>query len=422
MASSTIAMPQAKQLKPCDVHCFGHLQRVFPLIDRLHDVGCQRDRAGNRQFHFNDYLKLVLLYVWNPLINSIADLQQAAALPAVAKALGVKPFSAGSFSESVRVFDPELLQPIIEELAKDLQSSGPQSIDPRLKELKLALTLVDGTVLRGLTRMVRFAAGIDGRFNTSRDGKPVYGWRLHTQLDLATFSPVRLDRTGARNGGQQREHNVLRRNLQPGRCYVGDGGYSDARLLDGIHDIQSSYVMRTADRGEPVVLEERPLSEQAKEQGVVRDTVVQLSTNHRVRRIELKVQPHPHRTRAGMKQTDKLILYTDLDLEPELIGLIYSHRYTVELFFRTFKQLLGLRHLLSEREEGIDIQIYATVIVCLLIQLISGKKPNKAMRNIVGWYLLGLASEQDVADFLNRPDNAGVKLRAKEALWKKLGV
>jgi hypothetical protein len=414
-------MPQPRQLKPSDVHCFGHLQRVFSLLDRLHDVGCGRDAAGNRQLHFDDYFKLVLLYVWNPLINSIADLQQAVALPAVAKALGVKRFSAGSFSESVRVFDPELLQPVVAELAGDLQSCGPGSINPRLKDLKHALTLVDGTVLRGLTRMVRFAAGIDGRFNTSRNGRPMYGWRLHTQLDLATFSPVRIDRTGARNGGDQREHNVLRQHLQPGRCYVGDGGYSDASLLDAIHDSGSSYVIRTADRGEPVVLEEHLVSEQAKQQGIVRDTVVQLKTNHRVRRIELKVEPHPHRTRAGMKQTDKLILYTDLDLDAELIGLIYRQRYTVELFFRIFKQLLGLRHLLSQREEGLEIQIYATVIVCLLLQLMTGRKPDKRMRNIVGWYLLGLASEQDVIDFLNKPDNTGVKLRAKEELWKKLG-
>ena len=57
----------------------------------------------------------------------------------------------------------------------------------------------------------------------------------------------------------------------------------------------------------------------------------------------------------------------------------------------------------------------------MLIQLISGRKPDKAMRNIVGWYLIGLATGRDVADFLNRPDNTGVKRRAKDELWKKLG-
>ena len=45
------------------------------------------------------------------------------------------------------------------------------------------------------------------------------------------------------------------------------------------------------------------------------------------------------------------------------------------------------------------------MIVCILIQLISGKKPNKAMRNMIGWYLLDIATEQEVIDFLNKPDN-----------------
>lgn len=176
------------------------------------------------------------------------------------------------------------------------------------------------------------------------------------------------------------------------------------------------------------VLDERLLSQEALDAGVVRDAIVSLSgagrspTNHTLRRVEVQVEPHPRRTRAGRKQTDLIILYTNLlELPAELVALIYRCRYTIELFFRVFKQLLGLRHLLSQREEGIDIQVYCTVIVCLLIQLISGKKPNKAMRNMVGWYLIGLATEQDLVNFLNKPDNTGVKLRAKEELWKKLG-
>ncbi len=58
----------------------------------------------------------------------------------------------------------------------------------------------------------------------------------------------------------------------------------------------------------------------------------------------------------------------------------------------------------------------------MLIQLISGRKPNKAMRNMIGWYLLGLAEEQDVLRFLNKPDNTGIKLRARAEALKKLGV
>lgn len=116
------------------------------------------------------------------------------------------------------------------------------------------------------------------------------------------------------------------------------------------------------------------------------------------------------------------MLYTSLiDLPAELVALIYLYRYTIELFFRVFKQLLGLRHLLSQRQEGIDIQVYCTAIVCLLICLITGKKPTQSNRSMIGWYLIGLASRQELIDHLNRPDNTGVKKRAKDELWKKLG-
>jgi Transposase DDE domain len=408
-------------LKEKDVVCLGHLKRVFPLLDALKDVGCQRDKAGNRALFFNDYLKLVLLYTWNPLIGSVHDLQQVVALPRVAKALGIKRFSAGSFSESVRIFEPERLKPIIRELAAELPAAA---LDKRLGEFKQAITLVDGTVVRGLSRLVHSAVGINGRYTTTRSGTAIYGWRLHVQLDLQTCLPHRLKRTGARNGAEQREASVLRADLEAGRCYVCDGGYADYSLFDDIDKAQSSYVIRAAENSVFSVVTERLLSAEALAAGIVRDAIVQLDSplGHAVRRIEIQVAPHPRRKQSGVRQTDKIILYTNLtELPAELIALIYQHRYTVELFFRILKQLLGMRHLLSQRKQGIDIQIDCALIVCILIQLISGKKPTKAMRNMIGWYLLGLADEQDVMNFLNRPDNTGVKLKAKEELFKKLG-
>jgi DDE family transposase len=443
-----------QQLQEKDIVGLGYLKRIFPLLEKLHEVGCQRDKAGNRDLHFDQYCKLILLYIWNPILASIGGLQRAVGLDHVAKAVGVKRFSKGSFSESVRVFEPELLKPIIAELAGEL-TSGP--MDPRLKDFKHVLTLVDGTVLRGLVSLAKAAdkpvskpaSKSDGkgrgkskvgskssvknkgeppptRYNTLRNGRGVYGWRLHTQLDLKTFCPSRIDRTGARNAGDARESNVLRRALQACRCYVGDGGYNDRTLFDDIHKIGSCYVIRAAENSVFEVIEERLLSQAALDAGIVRDALIRIENNpHPMRCVEVAVKPHPRRQRGGMRTSDRLILYTDLvdpiDLPPELIGLIYNCRYAVELFFRVFKQLLGARHLLSNREEGLDIQVYCTVLACILIQLISGKKPNIAMRSMLGWYLLGVATEAEVIAFLNKPDNTGIKLRAKEELWKKMG-
>jgi hypothetical protein len=44
------------------------------------------------------------------------------------------------------------------------------------------------------------------------------------------------------------------------------------------------------------------------------------------------------------------------------------------------------------------------------------------MVTLMSLYLAGWASDADVRRELSRPDNTGIKLRAKDELWKKLGV
>ena len=426
----------AKELTEKDIVCLGHLRRVFPLLDKLKDVGCARDTAGNRELHFNDYCKLVLVYTWNPLIKSIRGLQNAVGLPSVAKALGIKRFSLGSFSESCRVFEPELLKGVINELGGELRQL-PQ--DPRLADLEHALTLADSTVLEALPRLAR-AIGADTLVNKKRDGGELHAFRLHTQLDLRTFLPTRIDRTGACNAGDLRESAVLRRTLEPGRCYVADAAYPMYALLDDIINIGSSFVMRIREDCAHEIIEERELTPEAIKAGVIRDVLVNLGSTERMkhpaRLITLKVEPHLRRTRKaprphegttdkaykGSRVCDRLMIVTSLvDLPSDLTALVYRQRYSVELFFRFLKQLLGMRHLLSRRQEGIDTQVYCAVIVCLLINLMTGKKPNQGMVTMIGFHLVGMATEQDILDYLNRPDNTGVKLKVKEALWKKLG-
>jgi hypothetical protein len=90
-------------------------------------------------------------------------------------------------------------------------------------------------------------------------------------------------------------------------------------------------------------------------------------------------------------------------------------------FGATHPQVLGCRHLLSTRIEGVRIQVYAAVICCLMLNTLTAAKPTKWTVTLMALYLQGLADDADVLRELNKPDNAGVKLRAKDELWKKLG-
>jgi hypothetical protein len=428
-------------IDPKDVR-LKHFKRLLPLLARLHDVGTARDKAGNRELFFDDYAAMVVLFLLSPLISSMRALLRACRLPKVKQKLGLKRVSAGSFSEAPQVFAPDKLKSIVDELAagaKPLLEAHRLSNNPALADLKHALTLVDGTVLRGLTRLNQIAldnatgqAHGGSRFGKGRDGRIICGWRLHTQLELGSFIPSRVDVTGARNGGEARETNVLRRTLEKDRCYVIDTGYLERNLLDDIVSAGSSYVCRMRENCVYEVQEERPISSEAAAAGVISDQVVRWDhedgrpMNHALRIVTVKVAPHPRRTRTGEKsrrETDIVVIVTCLlDLPAELIALIYQCRYSVELFFRFFKHLLGMRHLLSQHKNGVEIQTYCAIIACLLTSLWSGKKPDKAMMELINWYLLGLADEDDVLRELNKPDRRGTKLAAKEALWKKLGL
>jgi IS4 transposase len=52
----------------------------------------------------------------------------------------------------------------------------------------------------------------------------------------------------------------------------------------------------------------------------------------------------------------ELLLATDLEIEADLIALIYRYRWQIELFFKWMKSILGNRHLMAESAESVAIQ------------------------------------------------------------------
>lgn len=93
-----------------------YLKRAFGLLERLAPAGAERDTAGNRELLFSHYTGLVLLSFFNPAMQSLRGLVDLSHLKKVQRQLGNQSTSTGSLSESPRVFDPDLMVPIIEEL------------------------------------------------------------------------------------------------------------------------------------------------------------------------------------------------------------------------------------------------------------------------------------------------------------------
>src|SRR5438105_13877170 len=95
-----------------DLVGFKYVDRLVPLLGRLHEVGCARDRAGNRKLHYDQYCLLVLLALFNPVVRSLRAVQQASTLRKVPKRLGCPRTSLGSLSEAADSFDPRRLEGI----------------------------------------------------------------------------------------------------------------------------------------------------------------------------------------------------------------------------------------------------------------------------------------------------------------------
>ena len=107
--------------------------------------------------------------------------------------------------------------------------------------------------------------------------------------------------------------------------------------------------------------------------------------------------------RRPLGQAYTMLIATDrLDLPADVIALIYQHRWKIELFFRLLKSVFGCRHLLSDRLEGVSIQVYCALIASLVLAEYTGLKPSKRTYELVALYLQGWVEDDELVCELNK--------------------
>jgi hypothetical protein len=394
------------------------LKRATKLFETLADVGTERDTAGKRKLLFSHYAGLVLLGFFNPVMQSLRGMQRASEVKRIQKLIGGKRTSLGSLSESVTVFEPELLEPIVTGLLEQIAQNGtgpgpfrniPESIP---NELARKLVSVDGSVLKVLPQIVSTAAKKSG------DGQ----WRLHLQFRALSGLPGDLTITRNDAGGETDERSVLADHLASESVYVCDRGYERYALYQAIVDAGSDYVIRAKDR--PVdILEERPLTAAAREARVVSDELISASPSgnrrgvitHPVRRIVIQKRDQG-RVRKDRQASGTVILWTSLmDVPAEVIAAIYELRWTIELFFRFLKHVLGCRRLLTNKASGVAIQVYCALIACLLQAELTGGPMGKVAVELLLLYLSGWSTEEELLAGLSRHRAAQELARSRAA-------
>jgi hypothetical protein len=387
------------KITEADIQGLKYFDQLSPLLTRLHDEGCDRDTANNRKLHYDKYCMLLLLYLFNPIVTSLRGIQQASELKKVQRKLSCPRASLGSLSEASSVFDSESLKEIIAELGDQLQ---PLAHDKRLDEIQQTITLVDGSVIAALPKIM------EASWRKANSGSGMVKWRLHTHFELLRGIPTRIDVT-PNGGGPHDERAVLEATIESDRLYVGDRGYAKFALFNKIVSANSSYVCRLRDNSVWETVEEKYRNDEARIDEIISDEIVTFPNgnaaslpDHQVRVICLRVNPHTSRGKyrggsSGVDSDGILRIATNLlDVPAEIIALIFSARWAIEIFFRFFKHILGCRHLLSHSQNGIEIQTYCAIIACMLISLWTGKKPTLRTYEMICFYFCGMADEGEL--------------------------
>lgn len=354
-----------------------HLDAVFerhPLPPTWEDP--------RRQMTGPDYLSLYLFGLLNPVTQTVRGLCAASHLQRVQQEVCGHSVPRATFSDAQHALEPALLEKVFAELSARLP---PTAADPRLGAW--AWLARDGSLFAALPRM---SWALYGGGKSSAKNNAV---RLHLSFHVQEDTPVQA----AVCPGRVCERAVWEEQLEKGAAYIADRYFGENYSLFGrLEDKGCSYVIRLRQAAVIHVEEELPVSEADRAAGVTRQAWARLGARARSTRLRVVWVQGPQET---------LLLVTNLDAEDlpgQLVSQLYRQRWRIELFFRWIKCILGCGHWLAESRRGAAIQIYLALIASLLLQLYTGRRPNKRMMELIRFYLLGWASGTELEAGLQR--------------------
>ena len=353
-------------------------RRFIRLLDgqlqQLRDH-CQH---GNRSFFYDQLVVAHLLAFFNPILAGLRKIEDVFDVPAVRKRLKMPRVPKSTLADAQRLFDPGLLLPLFESLK---QRAAIQEHDPRLDAISKQLLAVDGSFFAVAARIAWAIYNRSAKNNITQGNV-----RAHVHFDILHGVPDHATLTD----GQSSEARELRDALRPGCFYVMDRGFQWYQLLADIIEIGSDFLVRLRKSAKCETIEQRPLTAADQAAGVLSDTLVRVGW--RAGRTAVKQPLRLVEIAQPDKPAQPLRLLTNRrDLPAETIGVIYRHRWQVELFFRWLKCMANFQHFYSESPQGMTLQVYIALIGTLLIAIETGARPSSYDYALMSMAVAGLA-------------------------------
>ena len=170
--------------------------------------------------------------------------------------------------------------------------------------------------------------------------------------------------------------------------YVIDRGLQSTRTMKSFSNDSITFIVRAKENRKHVELQSLISESQDTDLGaltLVKDSKVHLYTGKAINNkkgnthYREELVETPFRLIVAKTKTDDSkafwFITNDFDLSAKEITQAYRKRWDIEVFFRFIKQELNVSHLVSLNKNGIEVMLYMTLIVAMLILIY--KKANK---------------------------------------------
>ena len=377
-----------------------HVHSLERLVDGLRE----QNPHGNRALFLDDVFVAYLLAFFNPALRTLRTIEDFSQTRQAQKHLSVPKLCKSTLSDFNKLADPARLQPILDHLRREVLKPGPGQAAEPLRSLHRQVLAVDGTFLNAAAAVV---------WAIRRSGGKT-GARLDFHLDVETWLPELLVIPGDGDG----EAKTALGTITPGAIHVYDRGIFSFELIAAHAPEGADFVMRVREPGPRCpkleTIATRALTPEAKAAGVTSDRLVRLvgSAHRKAPDLVLRevvIVP------ADDPQHPVYLLTTLLDLDASIIGLLYRHRWQVELFFRWLKSYARFDHLISHSREGVLLNFYVAVIGVTLMYLHMGHRPSKYLFIMMGMVANGSATLDEVMPILRERERQSKMQRDRVA-------
>ena len=351
-----------------------HLERLRAAYDH-----------PNRLLHLDNLLVALLYAFYNPTCRSLRTLEGLGKV--CQDEIGIDQLCRSTTSDAMAAFDPKLLLAILEDLRGRLPALDRADAD--LEQITRQVIAADGSYFN-IYADVAWVIHL-----TRKNGKPGAHVRLNFQLDVRSWVPMAASISGKAQGSETAAVAV---DLLADVIYLVDRNFLDFDFFHAVLDKGSDFVVRCkANQPNFTATQERPLTDRDRAEGVQSD-----------RLGVLPGRGAPDRTMRELILRDPLsgqsirVLTSLLDVPAYVIGILYRHRWQIELFFRWLKVWGNFEHLISHSRNGLTIQFHVAVIGVLLTYLASGHRVSKYAVSLLTFVVAGQATLEDILPILEK--------------------